>query len=102
MANRAYTDMEALRQDVQALIQAKRIQWTKHARQAHVEISPNEKLVILRSASGHQPNRQGLRDEPSYVCWARHSVHGLCRAVFAIRATRQGPHLFVITVFKED
>lgn len=101
MPNRVYDRMDELRREVEALIDANRIRWTRHATLDHSELSQADKLDIVRWGGRDQPNLALHASGPSYVCWARHPDHGICRAVYAIVETSQGPYLCIITVFKD-
>ncbi|MHB8632547.1 MAG: hypothetical protein ACYDBQ_01080 [Thermoplasmatota archaeon] len=102
MGNRDYRDMAALRRDVAEFIACHRIRWTRHARFDHPEIGEADKLAIVQWGGADRPNTPAHPAGPSYVCWATHPVHGLCRAVYAVVDTPQGSHLLIITVFKEE
>lgn len=102
MGNRAFADMAALRKEVIRLVGEGRIRWTVHAQFDHPEIPQVDKLAIVQWGGADQPNERARPGEPSYVCWARHPVHGLCRGVYAVVDTKHGPYVRIITVFKEE
>src|SRR5688500_7160953 len=98
MGNRDYDRMDALRRDVEGLVDANRVRWTRHAREAHPELSMADKLDIIRWGGRDQPNRDPSPSGPSFVCWANHPDHGVCRGVYAVVDTSQGLYLRIITV----
>jgi hypothetical protein len=99
MQGRAYDRMDALRRDVAILIDANRIRWTTHALYDHQELSLADKVDIIRWGGKDRVNRDGRG--PSYVRWAIHPDHGLCRGVYSVVDTDQGPFVRIITAFKE-
>lgn len=102
MPNRAYDRMDDLRREVEALVDANRVRWTRHAKLDHPELSQADKLDIIRWGGRDQPNLVPNPAGPSYVCWASHPDHGVCRGVYAVVETRQGKYLQIITAFRDD
>lgn len=102
MGNRYYDDMATLRRDVEALIDARRIRFTEHAKTDHPELSESDKVDIIRQGGRDKLDDKSPRGRPRYLCWARHPTHGRCRAVYAIVDTLIGDTVLLITAFPED
>lgn len=100
MGNRVYDDPAGARQEAEKLIDANRYRLTDHARFDHPELSEWEKVAVVRYGGRDKLDEQRDPEEGVYLCWAK--IRGtLCRGVYAVEETSQGPILVVITAFPE-
>ena len=102
MGSRFYDDMEELRRDVETLIDAGRIRFTRHAEDSHPEIPWPDKLQIIRYGHGDRNDRDARPAMPRYICWSRTPTGLLCRGVYCIERVAFGDRVVIITVFPED
>lgn len=102
MGNRHYDDMAQLRLEVEALIDAGRYRLTVHAQVDHPELSPSDKVAVVRHGGGDKLDEDSRASQPKYVCWAHLPSHGLCRAAYAVEDSLTGDLVVVITAFPED
>lgn len=88
---------------MELLIDQGRYRLTVHAQRDHPEISDVEKVAVVRYGANDKPDSQRPPGAGVYLFWARHPVHGVCRAVYAIEAGAQPDQdiLVLITAFPE-
>ena len=102
MSNRVYTDLRALRRDVEELIDAMRFRVTFHARTDHPELAEEDKVAVVRFGGRDRIDRDRQASSGVYLCWAKHPVHGLCRGVYRIWEGPNGALVVIITAFPEE
>lgn len=100
MGNRAFDDPADARDEAEHLIDVGRYRLTDHAQDDHPELSPWEKVEVVRYGSRDRLDENRRREEGVSICWAK-IQQTLCRGVYAIEETTYGPILVIITAFPE-
>jgi hypothetical protein len=101
MKNRVYKDLKKLRTDVERLIDDGRVLVIQHARLSHPELEPDDQIAIVRFGGTIKQDQKRDPSEGVYLCWATLPGLGICRAVFCVQETQQGPIVKIITGFQD-